>query len=204
MSKDFCKVLILLIIILSIILIKKIYRKYESIKEIELIDEYLIETKIDTTSTISTGDNKTTNVKKKTTKSNYLMILEIPKINLKKGIYNKNSTLNNVDKNIEILNSSDLPDKEKGSVILASHNGNTKVSFFKNLEELSNDDIVYIYYLGIRYTYKIYKSEIVDKVGNIKVTKDKNVSNIVLITCKNGTNDKQIVYIGRLITTDNY
>ena len=59
-------------------------------------------------------------------------------------------------------------------------------------------------YKGIKYTYKIYKSEIVDKVGKINVSKKSNVSTICLISCKNGTNDKQIVYLGKLLSIDNY
>jgi LPXTG-site transpeptidase (sortase) family protein len=95
-------------------------------------------------------------------------------------------------------------DEDKGSVILASHNRNTRVSYFKYLENLSNNDIVYLYYKGKKYQYSIYKSEIVDKVGTIKIKKDSSISNIVLISCKNGTKDKQIVYLGKLISIKDY
>lgn len=202
-------IIISLIVSCSIILVNYYYNDIE--------EEVLIEEYIGDTTSIST-DRKTTGltsklknrIKKivksttKTTSNNYLFILDIPKINIKKGIYNKNSSLNNVDKNITILPSSSMPDEKNGSVILASHNGNTRVSYFKNLEKLSKDDLVYIYYKGNKYTYKIYKNEIVDKVGKINVNKKSNVSTICLISCKNGTNDKQIVYLGELINTTTY
>ena len=203
MLKRLFKLYIIFIFVLSLVFIYYLCNYVSEIHEIELIDEYINETKNDIL--VKEDNNKTIKATKTTTKkSNYLMVLEIPKINLKKGIYDKSNKLNNVDKNVTILSSSDLPDKEKGSVILASHNGNTKVSYFKNLEQLSNNDLVYIYYLGNKYTYKIYKSEVVDKIGEIRITKNGTVSNIVLISCKNGTKDKQIVYLGSLISINTY
>ena len=53
----------------------------------------------------------------------------------------KDNKNNNVDYNVAILQSSMMPDDDKGSVILASHNGNTRVSYFKYLENLNNNDI---------------------------------------------------------------
>ena len=47
-----------------------------------------------------------TNTQSSPKKDNFLAILEIPKINLKKGLYPLNSTLNNVNKNIEVLHES--------------------------------------------------------------------------------------------------
>jgi LPXTG-site transpeptidase (sortase) family protein len=89
----------------------------------------------------------------------------------------------------------------RGNVILASHNGNTKVSFFKRLEVLDNNDLAYIYYQGNKYEYEIYKSEIVDKTGKISINIDDSKNNLILITCKKGTNDKQIVYLARLVNS---
>lgn len=200
--------IISIIILLSFILINYYYH---DIREEVLIEEYIGDTTLSTTVSEKTSltsklKNKIKNIVKSTTKhtSEYLFILEIPKINIKKGIYSKNNKLNNVDKNIIILSTSSLPDEKNGSVILASHNGNTKVSYFKNLEKLSKDDLVYIYYKNKKYVYKIYKSEIVDKVGKININKKSNVSTICLISCKNGTNDKQIVYLGELINIIDY
>ena len=205
-KKRLVKILLFIILVIGITIYVIVNNYLPSINEDILIDEYIEETSIDkTTTTSKTTKKRIINTTKKTTsKSEYLMVLEIPKINLKKGIYYKDNKNNNVDHNIAILPSSSMPDEDKGSVVLASHNGNTRVSYFKYLENLSNNDFVYLYYKGKKYQYGIYKSEIVDKVGTIKIKKDSSISNIVLISCKNGTKDKQIVYLGKLISIKDY
>jgi LPXTG-site transpeptidase (sortase) family protein len=193
---------IISILIISIIFISNIYTdKYH---EEELINEYIEDTKttiIDTTTSNTTVINKSI---KTTHKNNYLMILDIPVINVKRGIYNIDDPKNNVDNNITILKQSNMPDVDKGNVILASHNGNSKVSYFKYLEKLNIGDKAYIYYQGIKYVYEVYKIDIVDKVGTIKINKDSGESNLILISCKNGTKDKQIVYLLKCVSKINY
>lgn len=76
------------------------------------------------------------------------MVIEIPKMNLKKGLYDINSKYNNVDYNIQIIKESDMPNKENGNLILAGHNGNSNISYFDNLNTLSNGDSVFIFYEG--------------------------------------------------------
>ena len=72
---------------------------------------------------------------------NYIGVLEIPKINLKKGIVDKTSASNNVNKNIYTLKETTLPDEQINShIILAGHSGNSYISFFKNLKKLSLKD----------------------------------------------------------------
>ena len=200
--KRFYKVLgiLLLVVIICVISIVSNYNK--TIKEINLANDYIEDTTI--TTIISNNINIKTTEEIKHKDNNYLMILEIPKINIKKGIYDKNDKNNNVDKNITILNQSDMPDKEKGNVILASHNGNSKASFFKHLEDLNLDDLANIYYLGIKYIYQVYKIDIVDKIGTVKVNKNSNYDNLILISCKNGTKDKQIVYMLKCIAKEAY
>lgn len=207
MRKRFVIRIVLLILFIFIISIYYIYNNYYlSLVEDELIDDYIEST---TTKELITSTSKriTSRLKRittmTTTKASYVFILEVPKINLKKGIYDLNNKNNNVDKNIEYL-SSDLPSVDQGTTILASHNGNTRVSYFKRLEELSNNDKAYIYYNGIKYIYEVYDQEVVDKIGTIKVNKNKQVSNLILISCKNGTNDKQIVYKLKLINKESY
>ena len=189
-----------LAVIICVIFMVNNYNK--TIEEFNLANEYIEDTTI--TSTLSNNINNKTTKEIKHKDNNYLMILEIPKIKIKKGIYNKNDKNNNVDKNIMILNQSDMPDKEKGNVILASHNGNSKTSFFKHLEDLNQDDLANIYYQGIKYIYQVYKIDIVDKIGTIKVNKNSNYDNLILISCKNGTKDKQIVYMLKCIAKEAY
>lgn len=127
----------------------------------------------------------------------YIGVLEIKKINLTRGFYSKNSRLNNVNKNIQILSSSDMPDIENGNVIIASHSGNSSISFFRNLPKLIVDDNAIIYYQGKTYTYKLVNNYEIEKNGTANIRRNINKNSLTLITCKHNSN-KQLVYIFEL------
>lgn len=140
-------------------------------------------------------------VKEKT--DNYIGVLEIPKINLKKGIVDKTSASNNVNKNIYTLRETALPDEQINShIILAGHSGNSYVSFFRNLKKLDMKDKVYFYYKGVKYIYEVSNKYEIEKTGTTEL-KQTNISDITLITCISGTN-KQVVYVATLIDQENY
>ena len=63
---------------------------------------------------------------------NYIAVLKIPKIKLVRGLVDRNSYLNNIKYNVEILKDSSMPDIVNGNVILAAHSGNARISYFKN------------------------------------------------------------------------
>lgn len=136
-------------------------------------------------------------VKSNTPEINYIAVLKIPKIDLEKGLASKDSYWNNVNRNIQILSESDMPDVENGNVILASHSGNGKVSYFRKLNKLQNDDIVSIFYNGKEYKYKMVNSYEIEKNGYAHIVRNKEKSTLTLITCKHNTN-KQIVVICEL------
>ena len=126
----------------------------------------------------------------------YLGIIEIPKINLQKRLYDINSYQNDVNKNIEILDSSDMPNVLGGNLILAAHNGNTSVGYFRNLHKLKLGDEVNISYNDVNYTYEITKIYDVLKTGKVNIKRDKSKTTITLITCPGS--DRQLVVIGYL------
>ena len=125
----------------------------------------------------------------------YIAILKIPKVNLERGFYDKNSKLNNVDHNILFHNTSDYPDKENGNVILASHSGTSSISYFKNLYQLEKGDLAYIEYNGNTYSYKIINIYFEKKDGDVAIYRDINKTTLTLITCTKNSNDKQTIYI---------
>lgn len=140
---------------------------------------------------------------KETTKIDYIGVLEIPKISLKKGLVDKNSYYNNVNRNIYILKETTFPSESENShIILASHSGTSSVSYFKNLNKLSLNDEVYFYYENIKYVYQIINRYEIEKTGtmNLKLT---NESDITLVTCISRTN-KQVVFVGKLISKENF
>lgn len=138
------------------------------------------------------------NVKKEEYKTdNYLAILEIPKINLKQGIYDINSTYNDVDKNIYVLKETSFPNNLESHIILAAHSGYGYQAFFNNLNKLNINDNIYFYYNNYKYIYEIKDIYEVAKTGKIDL-KMNYQNDINLITCIYNTN-KQIVYTGELI-----
>lgn len=132
-------------------------------------------------------------------KTTYIGYLNIPSINLKKGFTSKEDKNNVVSKNIEILEASDYPDKELGNVILASHSGNSSISFFNKLYLLNEGDLVYIEYNNINYTYKITNIYTIPKTGKAEIKRNKNISTLTLITCTRSDKTTQTVYISELI-----
>lgn len=120
-------------------------------------------------------------------KSEYLMVLEIPKINLKQGIYNKNDTRNTIDQNISILSESIKIDNQNSLLILAAHSGNSIYSFFKDLNKIALNDEILIYYEKQKYTYKINKIYEISKTNSLEFPKIKN-NKIVLVTCLDDDN----------------
>lgn len=140
-----------------------------------------------------------TDIPKTNLKNDYIAVLEIPKIRLKKGLFSPKSARNSVDENIEILHPVKMPDEEDHTFILASHSGTSNVSYFRNLNRLRRGDIVYVYYKSIKYKYVISTYYYEEKTGNITVkNKTKNNSIIVLTTCKPVSYNKQLTYIGVL------
>ena len=129
---------------------------------------------------------------------NYIAVVKIPKIGLEKGLASKGSYWNNVNRNIEILSESDMPDVENGNVILAGHSGNSGVSYFRKLNKLQNDDTVSIVYNGKEYKYKMVNSYEIEKNGYAHIVRNAEKSTLTLITCKHNTN-KQIVVICELV-----
>lgn len=132
----------------------------------------------------------------KVTNDEKLGVIEIPKINLKRYLYKVDAYQNNVNKNIEVLKSSDMPDVKDGNLILAGHNGNTSVGHFRNLHKLSLGDDIIVNYKGKSYNYEVSKIYDVLKTGTVAIKRDKNKNTITLITCLGS--DRQLVVIGYL------
>lgn len=143
-------------------------------------------------------DEAVSETKEETIDYDYIAILEINSINLQRGLVSPDSKYNNVKYNIQIINESTMPDVANGNFILASHNGNSNVSFFNNLYKLKNNDEIVVYYNGIKYIYEYSYSYEVDKTGTVSILRDNNKSAITLITCKKNSKDKQVVFIGYL------
>lgn len=193
---------LLIISSLSIIFIHH-YNKTVNIQvENEAIEEfYKQETKVEFDSTkVENNSTQTETKKEESNLYEYIAILRIPKINLKRGLVDKNSKYNNIKCNIMIHKSSDSPSEEGGNLILLAHSGNSNISFFKYLYKMKLDDIIYLDYNNNTYKYKLINIYDIEKNGKAPIRKNTTKSSITLITCRNNTN-KQIVLIGELIAS---
>ncbi len=132
---------------------------------------------------------------------NYNIILEIPKIDLIKGIFSIGSIYNNVSKNVEIMEYSNMPN-EYGNVVLASHSGTSSVAYFNDLKDLVINDVIYLYYEDVKYIYEVIDIYTIEKNGMFDLEND-SISNVYLITCVTGTN-YQLVVKGSLKAEETY
>lgn len=168
-------------------LIKEYYENEEYIVDVPVVEE-------------ETPQEEPVEEKKeeKKVEVNYIAVIKIPKIGLEKGLASKDSYYNNVNRNIQILTESDMPDKEKGNVILAGHSGNSSVSYFRKLNKLQNNDEVIISYKGKDYVYRMVNSYEIEKIGYAHILRNAEKTTLTLITCKHNTN-KQLIVICELI-----
>ena len=155
---------------------------------------------ISTNKSESGNDNKNSNKPKVDPYEKYYIAkIEIPKINLEKGLVDINSKYNTVSKNIQIIKGSSYPNISGSNLILASHAGTNSVSYFRNLYKLNKGDKCYVIYQGKTYIYKIVNIYYQDKDGTIAIYRDYTKTTLTLVTCTKNSNTKQTVYIAELI-----
>ena len=189
----------LLLIIASISLIS--FRYFENYLE-KQDEKKQLKTFMEIVSNISTSEEQEeTKTQYNQSTNDYIAVLEIPKINLLKGIYSKNSSLNNVNQNVKLLKEADMPDKINGNFILAGHSGTSRVSYFKNLNQLENEDKAYVYYHGKKYVYKLVNHYDIEKTGTAHITRNGQKTTLTLITCRFNTN-QQIIYVFELLEVE--
>ena len=202
-SKNRILEIISLLFFLSGILILinyKIQNKKLDNKEQEMIDMYFEKQKIDIDSVLDKGGEE--NIDPPLISYNYVGVLEIPKINLRKGFTSIDDKNNDVNKNIEVLKESDMPNVVGGNLIIAGHSGTGRIAYFSNIYKLSNKDIINIYYNNKKYIYEVVDKYEIDKKGIMNIRKDKSKTTLTLITCSTSNEKKQIVIISYLKQID--
>lgn len=134
---------------------------------------------------------------------NYVAILEIPVINLKTGMIEATNNFESINYAVSIDKSSQYPNT-KGNMIIYSHSGNSRIAFFKHLNRVKIGDYVYVYFYGIKYEYKIFRSYEIEKVGKLSVTYPKEKQYITLVTCNPNKKGFQIVLVGEQTSKEIY
>ena len=188
---------------IGIIVVKTLLDYQYEKQESKLIDLY-IESTTNEYQNVQADNSETKTSNDLSISEKYLGVLEIPTINLKKGFFEKNSSLNTISKNVEILEESDMPNIKNGNLVLAAHSGTGRYAFFRNLYKLKINDNAYIYYQGLKYEYEIVKIEYQDKDGTITISKLEQESYLILTTCDQKDKTEHIVITAKLINTENY
>lgn len=193
---------ILIAVSLVCCLFYNVYNYFKEEKEVEIADNYIEETKvIDDEEIINENDvQKKESIKKEI---NYTAVIEIPSVNLKRGVVDSTSNFNSINYAISVDKNSNYPDKE-GNFILYAHSGNSSISYFKNLNKVEINDEVYIYYNGVKYEYKIFDKYDIEKTGKTEVYLTNTEKYITLITCSQEQKNRQIVLIGNLKNEKRY
>lgn len=118
--------------------------------------------------------------------------LIIRKLNINNDLFKINSTNNNVNKNITILQKSIEPTNENSIMFIAAHSGTGKLAFFKNLNKLEENDEIILIYKNIKYIYIVKNIFEEEKNGYINITKELK-KQLILTTCSQTNNDKQLI-----------
>ena len=199
-----------LFILLGITLISlKVFSNYYLDKQEDKAIQEFLDYKPDTTVIIEESSSASKESQNTNFTYDYIAVLEIPKISLKRGLFSINDKnnnvdknveiLQNVDKNVEILQNSDMPNVTNGTLALAGHSGNSRIAYFHKLYKLKENDQVYIYYQNVKYIYQVSKIERQDKDGTISFTKTKDTTELILTTCDQQNKGKQIVVVAKLV-----
>lgn len=125
-----------------------------------------------------------------------LFELQIPGIKLNRKVYNIDSNLNNVDYNVEILDSSNIGDN---LYFLAAHSGSGDSSYFDNLVYLDRGDLVYLKFLDVSYVFVVDDMFYIKKNGYLKISDDSFYNTLFLITCSLEYVDRQLIVRCRLV-----
>lgn len=201
-SKRYLLIVGLLLFLCGSIYFAYNYKQNNDNKKIEeeSINEFFKEEPV---SNIEENNNQNQSEVKINKAINYMAILEIPIINLKKGVVDINSSSNNVNKNIYTLKESTFPkDNEDSHIILASHSGNSSISYFRNIIKLNINDHINLYYQNNLYKYDVIKKYEIEKTGKLNIDLTNN-SDLTLVSCISNTN-KQIVILAELKQVDKY
>lgn len=179
-----------------------VYQKGLEVKNNNEVENYIENTKIQEEVEVPTEEPKE-EINKKNYEINYTAVLEIPSINLKRGVVDNTKGFRSINYAISVDRSSNYPN-EMGNFILYAHSGSSTIGYFNKLTNVSLNDDIYVYYNGTKYHYTIYDKYDIEKTGKAKVITAKDKKYITLITCNQKRKGYQIVIIGKLVEESSY
>lgn len=130
----------------------------------------------------------------------YIGYLSVPDVGIKRGFVDVNSKYNSVGYNVMVIDGSEMPNKDKGNLILAAHRGNSSVSFFDKLYKLNDNAKAYVTYEGKVYEYVLVNRYLEPKDGELSIIRNPDVTTLTLITCTRNDKTTQTVFIFELVS----
>ena len=124
-----------------------------------------------------------------------IMSIEIPKIDVKEKIYEKDSIENDINKHVIIMQESNYPN-ESGNVIIGAHSGTGPLAYFKDLDKISIGDQIIINYKDNKYIYTVKNIHKDNKDGKISIRYYDN--SIILFTCYPNDKNNYLIITGTL------
>ena len=125
-----------------------------------------------------------------------LFEIDIPRIKLSRNVYNIGSDLNNVDYNIELLDSSNI---DNDLYFIASHSGSSRASYFDDLVYLEIGDLIGLKNDNNVIIFVVRDMFYIDKNGSFDVSYNINGGELFLITCSLEYINRQLIVRGELI-----
>lgn len=133
-------------------------------------------------------------------KDSYIGYLEVPDAKIKRGFVSLDSKYNSVKYNVMLIEGSTMPDVEKGNLILAAHRGNSSVSFFDKLLNVSIGSYAYVTYNNRVYKYELKNTYDEPKDGMLTIRRNADASCLTLITCNKVDKKTQKVFNYELVS----
>lgn len=118
--------------------------------------------------------------------NDYYGILIIPSLDMTYGFYDLDNELNDVSKNVTLINSN-IPN----TYILAAHSGTGANAYFEPLKFIKESDEIYLKFENktLKYVVKVVRSE--KKNGKISIKKEEN--QVILTTCDQLKKGNQLI-----------
>lgn len=129
-------------------------------------------------------------------KSNYYGFLIIPSLNMTYGFYDTQSKLNDVNKNVALIDSN-----IENTYILAAHSGMGNLAYFNDLKYLRKKDKIYLKFENKTLEYEVVNIRSNIKNGKIRI-KNKE-SQLILTTCDQIKKGNQLIIEANLQMGDN-
>ena len=131
---------------------------------------------------------------------NYIGYLSVPDANIKRGFVSLDSKYNSVKYNVMLIEGATMPDVEKGNLILAAHRGNSSVSFFDKLLNVSIGSYAYVTYNNRVYKYELKNTYDEPKDGMLTIKRNADASCLTLITCNKTDKKTQKIFNYELVS----